>query len=106
MARAKALLEHQLRHDSQYFYYGVYYTGVGMFKMGGLRRKMHRAALQAPARRPRTPRRLVDAAARREEREGRGRCTARRSSVLGPAIEYRYRARSISGEPPEPWRSS
>jgi hypothetical protein len=29
------LIDHPLREDSNYFFYGVYYTGVGMFKMGG-----------------------------------------------------------------------
>ncbi len=32
---AEWLQEHPLRPDSNYFFYGVYYTGVGMFKMGG-----------------------------------------------------------------------
>ena len=31
---AKYLLDDPLRLDSNYFYYGVYYTSVGMFKMG------------------------------------------------------------------------
>jgi hypothetical protein len=29
------LLENPLRYDSNYFFYGVYYTGVGMSKLGG-----------------------------------------------------------------------
>ena len=28
------LLEHQIRPNDNYFYYGVYYSGVGMFKLG------------------------------------------------------------------------
>ncbi len=32
---AESLLAQPLRPGSNYFYYGVYYTGVGMYKMGG-----------------------------------------------------------------------
>ena len=32
---AEFLLDHPLQSGSNYFYYGVYYTNVGMFKMGG-----------------------------------------------------------------------
>jgi prenyltransferase beta subunit len=32
---ARWLLENPLQERSSYFYYGVYYTGVGMFKIGG-----------------------------------------------------------------------
>ena len=31
---ANYLMDHPLEYRSNYFYYGVYYTGVGMFKMG------------------------------------------------------------------------
>jgi len=32
---AEYLLENPLRYDETYFFYGVYYCGVGMFQMGG-----------------------------------------------------------------------
>lgn len=32
---ARWLIDHPLNERSSYFYYGVYYTGVGMFKVGG-----------------------------------------------------------------------
>lgn len=85
---AKALLENQLRHDSQYFYYGVYYTGVGMFKMGGeYAEKMHRRLCKLlletqDAEGSWTPRHGG------EREAGKVYCTA--MSVLGLAIEYRY----------------
>lgn len=85
---AKALLENQLRHDSQYFYYGVYYTGVGMFKMGGdyadqMRERLCKLLLDTQD--PEgswTPRNGG------EREAGKVYCTA--MSVLGLAIEYRY----------------
>ena len=35
LGAAKWLVQHPLHERSSYFYYGVYYTGVGMFKIGG-----------------------------------------------------------------------
>jgi hypothetical protein len=85
---AKALLENQLRHDSQYFYYGVYYTGVGMFKMGGdYADKMHARLCNLLIE-------TQDPAGSWSPRHGgereAGKVYATSMSVLGLAIEYRY----------------
>jgi hypothetical protein len=82
------LLQHPLNEESNYFFYGVYYTGVGMFKMGG------EYADQ-------THRHLVRLLLNRQDRNGSwesphagersvGRIYATSLAVLALAIEYRY----------------
>ncbi|WP_417848557.1 prenyltransferase/squalene oxidase repeat-containing protein [Thalassoglobus sp.] len=85
---AKWLIEHPLHERSSYFYYGVYYTGVGMFKMGGNIAKenhKHLAGLLLP---------LQDddggwTPIHGSERQA-GRIYATAAAVLALTVEYRY----------------
>lgn len=45
LGAARWLIDNPLRTRSSYFYYGVYYTSVGMYKIGGDLDKRHREAL-------------------------------------------------------------
>lgn len=85
---AQWLLSNPLRERDSYFYYGVYYTGVGMYKMGG----EHAAASRAH---------LIDTLLPLQDRDGgwtpthgsergAGRIYSTSLAVLALAIEYAY----------------
>lgn len=82
------LVEHPLQPNSNYFFYGVYYAGVGMFKMGGdyaERSHAHLAEILLP---------LQEAdgswwSPQGTER-GHGRIYATSMAVLGLTVDYRY----------------
>jgi hypothetical protein len=85
---AKYLLDEPLKYDSNYFFYGVYYTSVGMFKLGepyAEKYRQHVIDLLLP---------VQDAdgswnAAHGSERQ-HGRVYSTSMAVLGLAVEYRY----------------
>lgn len=85
---AEWLLEHPLEYHSNYYYYGVYYTAVGMFKMGGeyaernYRRLMHLLL--------RSQRQDGSWEAESGSERGIGNTYSTSMSVLALAIEYRY----------------
>ncbi len=88
LGAAKWLVEHPLHERSSYFYYGVYYTGVGMFKIGGDIADQHH-------------RLLVDLLLPLQDDDGgwtpthgserqAGRIYATATTVLALTVEYRY----------------
>ena len=77
-----------LRLDSNYCFYGIYYTGVGLFKLGGEfaeQSHAHLCELLLPIQEP-------DGAWNPEHgsERGAGKSYATALAVLGLAIEYRY----------------
>ncbi len=85
---AKWLSENKLHERSSYFFYGVYYTGVGMFKMGGeLARDNHQHLVELLL-----PMQQADGGwdpAHGSERNA-GRIYATGLAVLALATEYRF----------------
>lgn len=85
---AKWLIAHPLVEKSTYFYYGVYYTGVGMFKMGGdiaAHNHRHLVDVLIPIQKPDggwNPQHGSEKQA--------GRIYSTSLSVLALAVEYRY----------------
>lgn len=85
---AEWLKSNALRIDSNYCFYGVYYTGVGLFKLGGEyaeRSHKHLCDLLLPIQDPDgawTP--------QHGSERGVGKCYGTALAVLGLAIEYRY----------------
>lgn len=88
LGAARWLQEHPLNDRSSYFYYGVYYTGVGMFKIGGDLASDHH-------------KRLVELLLPMQDGDGgwtpthgserqAGRIYATSAAVLGLTVEYRY----------------
>lgn len=85
---AEYLLKDPLKYDSNYFFYGVYYTSVGMFKLGepyAEKYRQHMIDLLLP---------IQDAdgswnAVHGSERQ-HGRVYSTAMAVLGLAVEYRY----------------
>lgn len=82
------LVKNPLQENSSYFYYGVYYTGVGMFKVGGdlaEGNKRHLANVLLPIQSP-------DGSwePKHGSERNAGRIYATSLSVLGLAIDYRY----------------
>lgn len=85
---ADYLLDDPLQYNSNYFYYGVYYTGVGMFKMGdhyAKRYRDHLIELLLPVQEANGSWNAVHGAERQH-----GRVYATTMAVLALAIEYRY----------------
>jgi hypothetical protein len=85
---AKYLLDDPLRYDSNYFFYGVYYTGVGMFKMGepyAERYRQHLINLLLPIQEADGSWQAVHGSERQH-----GRVYATSLAVLALAVEYRY----------------
>ncbi|WP_437202136.1 prenyltransferase/squalene oxidase repeat-containing protein [Planctomicrobium sp. SH664] len=85
---AEWLVVHPLNRESAFFFYGVYYTGVGLFKMGGdfaerSRRELAQALL---------PIQKEDGGWTPEHGNERiaGRAYATSLAVLGLAVDYRY----------------
>ncbi|MEZ6067912.1 MAG: prenyltransferase/squalene oxidase repeat-containing protein [Planctomycetaceae bacterium] len=85
---AQYLLDDRLDYQDNYFYYGIYYTGVGMHKMGGEYADAYREH-------------LIDILIPIQEAEGswqavhgsersHGRVYATTMAVLALAVEYRY----------------
>ena len=85
---AEWLLDHPLNVDSNYFYYGVYYTAVGMFKMGGQYADRNYDRLLRLLLRIQRPDGSWEAPRGSEQGIGNIYCTS--MSVLALAIEYRY----------------
>ncbi len=88
LAGAKWLVTHPLVERSAYFYYGVYYTGVGLFKIGGesaTRNYEHLTGLLLPIQRP-------DGAwnPQHGSEKQAGRIYSTSLAVLALAVEYRY----------------
>jgi hypothetical protein len=88
LGAAQYLLDDRLEYDDNYFFYGVYYTGVGMHKMGGEYAEAYRDH-------------LADILLPIQEAEGswlavhgsersHGRVYATSLAVLALAVEYRY----------------
>jgi hypothetical protein len=85
---AEYLLDDRLRYDSNYFYYGVYYTGVGMFKMGdhyATEYREHLVKLLLPIQEADGSWKAVHGS---ERQHGANYATA--LSVLALAVDYRY----------------
>lgn len=85
---AKYLLDEPLRYDSNYFFYGVYYTSVGMFKMGepyAEKYRQHMINLLLPVQEADGSWNAVHGSERQH-----GRVYATSLAVLALAIEYRY----------------
>ncbi|WP_145373370.1 prenyltransferase/squalene oxidase repeat-containing protein [Maioricimonas rarisocia] len=85
---AEWLLDHPLTLRTNYFYYGAYYSGVGMFKIGGKYARASRdnlVDLLLPTQEP-------DGSwqARQGSERGAGRIYATSMAVLALAVEYRY----------------
>ncbi|MEZ6057624.1 MAG: prenyltransferase/squalene oxidase repeat-containing protein [Planctomycetaceae bacterium] len=85
---ADYLLDRPIRANSNFFYYGVYYTSVGMFKIGGdysERYRTHMIDLLLPLQNQ-------DGSWKPEHgsERGAGKIYATSMSVLALAIEYRY----------------
>jgi len=85
---AQWLIKHPLHERSSYFFYGVYYTGVGMFKIGGdIADKHHRHLVELLL-----PLQDDDGGwtpTHGTERQA-GRIYATAAAVLALAVEYRY----------------
>ena len=85
---AQWLQTHPLIERSNYFYYGVYYTGVGMFKIGGdLADKNHRHLVSELI-----PLQQADGGwnPKHGSEKQAGRIYATSLVVLALAVEYRY----------------
>lgn len=88
LGAARWILEHPLHERSSYFYYGVYYTGIGMFKIGGEiadQNHQHLVKLLLPMQGDDggwTP-------SHGSERQA-GRIYATAAAVLALTVEYRY----------------
>lgn len=85
---AQWLKDHPLRFDSNYCYYGIYYTGVGLFKLGGEfaeQSHKHLCDMLLPAQQ-------ADGSWTPEHgsERGVGKSYATALCILGLAIEYRY----------------
>ncbi|MCA8995872.1 MAG: terpene cyclase/mutase family protein [Planctomycetaceae bacterium] len=85
---AEWLVKNPLQESSSYFYYGVYYTGVGMFKVGGDpadANKRHLAGILLPIQEE-------DGSwiPKHGSEKNAGKVYATSLSVLGLAIDYRY----------------
>ncbi|HWL08053.1 MAG TPA: prenyltransferase/squalene oxidase repeat-containing protein [Planctomicrobium sp.] len=88
LAGAKWLLSHPLIERSAYFYYGVYYTGVGLFKIGGeaaARNYQHLTSLLLPIQQPEG---CWNPQHGSEKQAGRVYSTS--LAVLALTVEYRY----------------
>lgn len=82
------LLNDPLKYDSNYFYYGVYYTSIGMFKMGepyAEKYRQHMIGLLLPIQEGEGSWTAVHGSERQH-----GRIYATSLAVLALAIEYRY----------------
>lgn len=88
MAGADYLLRRPLRSSDHYFFYGVYYCTVGMFKVGG----KYWDATKANTHRILIPSQNVDGSWSGSRGEGRrhGRVYTTSLSVLALAVEYRF----------------
>jgi hypothetical protein len=82
------LLDHPLQEDSNYFFYGVYYTSVGMYKMGGEFAQFYQTHLADI---------LLDAQdedgswlSRHGTERGAGRIYSTSMAILGLAVDYGY----------------
>lgn len=77
-----------LRLDSNYCFYGIYYTGVGLFKLGGEYAEQSHAHLCQML----LPIQYPDGSWTPEHgsERGAGKSYATALAVLGLAIEYRY----------------
>ena len=85
---AQWLLEHPLTERSSYFYYGVYYTGVGMFKIGGVladANHQHLVSILLPLQKDDGGWTPIHGS---EKQAGRIYATA--TAVLALTVEYRY----------------
>ncbi|SFH68314.1 prenyltransferase/squalene oxidase repeat-containing protein [Planctomicrobium piriforme] len=88
LAGAQWLLSHPLVERSAYFYYGVYYTGVGLFKIGGelgAKNYRHLVDILLPIQRPDggwNPQHGSEKQA--------GRIYSTSLTVLAMAVDYRY----------------
>lgn len=88
LGAAKWLLDHPLTQRSSYFYYGVYYTGVGMFKIGGEFAEQHHQNLVTTL----LPLQDDDGGwtpTHGSEKQA-GRIYATATTVLALTVEYRY----------------
>ncbi len=85
---AEWLKTNSLRLDSNYCYYGIYYTGVGLFKLGGEYAEKSHAHLCEML----LPIQGADGSWFPEHgsERGVGKCYGTSLAVLGLAIEYRY----------------
>ena len=88
LAGAEYLIENPLRYDETYFFYGVYYCGVGMFQMGG----KHWPAMRDQIRNVLLEKQSLDgsweAGNGSERRIGRVYTTT--MAVLSLSVEYQY----------------
>jgi hypothetical protein len=82
------LLDNPLRYDSNYFFYGVYYTGVGMSKLGG----HYAERTQERLRELLLPAQNADGSwePRHGSEQGAGRVYATSMAVLALTVDYRY----------------
>ncbi|MBX3444558.1 MAG: terpene cyclase/mutase family protein [Planctomyces sp.] len=82
------LLANPLRYDSNYFFYGVYYTGIGMSKLGG----HYAERTQERLRELLLPAQQADGCwePKHGSEHGAGRVYATSLAVLALTVEYRY----------------
>lgn len=88
LAAAEWLKQNPLHERSSYFFYGVYYTGVGMFKMGGdfaNDNHRHLASVLVPMQQPDGGWKPTHGSERNA-----GSIYATSMAVLGLAVEYRF----------------
>ena len=88
MGAADYLISRPLRSSESYFFYGVYYTGVGMFKIGGKHwdaTKKHLTKLLLTSQKK-------DGSwfAKREDERRNGRVYCTSLAILSLSVEYRY----------------
>lgn len=82
------LLAHPLQFDDHYFFYGAYYGGIGMFKMGGNHWERTKARLVNTLLENQYPDGSWLAKLGQERSVGRVYCTS--MAVLALTVEYRY----------------
>lgn len=88
MGAADFLLEHPLRENDSYFFYGVYYCGVGMFKVGGKYWTQTRDQIAEILLKSQDTDGSWISQHHSEKRQGRVYSTS--MAVLSLAVEYRY----------------
>ena len=88
LGAAEYLLAHPLRPEQHYYYYGVYYCSVGLFKVGGHYWDRARPLIYKPL----LDEQAADGSwkARSGSERGAGRVYATSMAVLALAVEYHY----------------